>query len=200
MAAARRPRKKKNIRIEDPRGIRTLAHPARLQAIYHLYGGMAMTATELAKVADVSPSAMSYHLRELAKWGVIRRVEDGGDGRERRWEAAGENLNVGARSSKRSEATTNAETVLVRSMLDQLEQSVIDLIEHRADEPAQWRKRSSYGSGDLLLSPEEFDELTDKFGKLFDPYTVRRKNAPAGARRMRFTHFIIPANPGEDGG
>lgn len=189
-----RPRKKKNVRIEDPRGIRTLAHPARLQAIYHLYGGKVMTATELAKVAEVTPSAMSYHLRELAKWGVIRRVDDGGDARERRWEAAGENLDVGDRKPSTSRARASAETLLARNILDQLERSLIATVKHRSDRPVRWRDRVIYGMGDLLLTPEEFDEFNEGVDRLMERFAHKRKDAPEGAKRMRFTRFVLPVD------
>src|SRR4051812_16941766 len=112
MAAQRRTRKPKVVRIEDPRGIRALAHPARMDAIDELYAGMSMTATELARKAGITPSAMSYHLRELEKWGVARRAAGSGDARERRWEAAGDDLDIGARN-KRTTSSRNAQATLV---------------------------------------------------------------------------------------
>ena len=65
------------VRLRDARAIRALAHPARLAVMDALTGRATITATEAAEVAGLSPSAMSYHLRALAKWGIVREAEPG---------------------------------------------------------------------------------------------------------------------------
>ncbi len=77
------------MKLSDPKAIRALAHPARLTVIEELYSGRELTATECADLAGLSPSAMSYHLRSLAKAGIVERADATGDGRERPWRAAG---------------------------------------------------------------------------------------------------------------
>ena len=72
--------KKKRVVITDPRAIRALAHPARQRVIDELYNGQVLTATECAEIAGLTPSAMSYHLRALEKWGIIERAEESADG------------------------------------------------------------------------------------------------------------------------
>lgn len=87
---ARRP-----VVISDPQAIRALAHEARLEALEELYASQSTrTATELASRCGLSPSAMSYHLRALEKYGFVERSPSEGDGRERRWKAAGYSLLV----------------------------------------------------------------------------------------------------------
>src|ERR1700709_2206920 len=80
------------VRLTDPRAIRALAHPARLAVLDALTDvDKTITATQAAQLTGLSPSAMSYHLRALAKWGIVR-VADGAadvDGRERRWRRGG---------------------------------------------------------------------------------------------------------------
>jgi len=81
--------------ISDPQAIRALAHEARLEALEELYASQSTrTATELASRCGLSPSAMSYHLRALEKYGFVERSPSEGDGRERRWKAAGHSLLV----------------------------------------------------------------------------------------------------------
>ncbi|HEU5265869.1 MAG TPA: helix-turn-helix domain-containing protein [Jatrophihabitans sp.] len=71
--------------LVDPRAIKALAHPARLTVLDALADGDELTATECAAVASISPSAMSYHLRALEKWGFVQRAASSTDGRERPW-------------------------------------------------------------------------------------------------------------------
>lgn len=81
------------VTVRDPRAIRALAHEARQQVLWALYEGESLTATAAAERVGLTPSAMSYHLRALEKWGLVRRGEST-DGRERPWEAVGRTLNV----------------------------------------------------------------------------------------------------------
>lgn len=91
----RSPRTENPVRITDPKAIRALAHAARLEAINELYSSQkSRTATELAAFTGLTPSAMSYHLRALKKWGIVVDAPSDGDGRERRWKAAGTDLNL----------------------------------------------------------------------------------------------------------
>src|SRR3984957_17015156 len=81
--------------LTDPRVMRALAHPARIEIWSHVLLEGPATATECAAVAGLSPSACSYHLRTLAKYGFVE--EDPGhsaDGRERPWRAAIYSFNV----------------------------------------------------------------------------------------------------------
>src|SRR5580704_15082466 len=59
------------VRLTDPKMMRALAHPARIAIWTHIALRGSVTATECAEVAGLSPSACSYHLRTLAKYGFI---------------------------------------------------------------------------------------------------------------------------------
>src|ERR671935_277511 len=76
-----------SLTLTDPRAMRALAHPTRLALLDHLHAVEQATATECAAVVGESPSALSYHLRALAKWGFVEEGE-GGVGRERPWSSA----------------------------------------------------------------------------------------------------------------
>ena len=94
-AAKRRHRPEKQVEITDPKAIRALAHAARLEVISELYSTqVSRTATELAAQTGLTPSAMSYHLRALQKWGIVVPAATAGDARERRWKAAGTDFTI----------------------------------------------------------------------------------------------------------
>src|SRR3954467_2895209 len=69
--------------LHNPRALRALAHPARLDILERLNSDGPATATECAEVVGLSPSACSYHLRALARWGLVEAA-DSTDRRERR--------------------------------------------------------------------------------------------------------------------
>ena len=72
------------VELTDPRMMRALAHPARIAIWAHLGLHGPATATECAEIAGLSPSACSYHLRTLARYGFVEEDPDSAaDGRER---------------------------------------------------------------------------------------------------------------------
>ncbi len=76
------------VRLTDPKMMRALAHPARIAIWTHIALRGSVTATECAEVAGLSPSACSYHLRTLARYGFIEEDRaSAANGRERPWRA-----------------------------------------------------------------------------------------------------------------
>lgn len=70
--------------------LRAIAHPLRGALIYELHARGASTATVLAAAVDAPVNSVSFHLRELAKYGLIERAPNAtGDGRQRWWQPAG---------------------------------------------------------------------------------------------------------------
>nr|BFE87387.1 hypothetical protein GCM10020093_099880 [Planobispora longispora] len=67
--------------LSDPRAMRALAHPARLAILNRLQEEGVATATDVAEVVGITPSAASYHLRMLAKYGFVEDAPPRGDGR-----------------------------------------------------------------------------------------------------------------------
>src|ERR1700750_455248 len=76
------------VELTDPRMMRALAHPAPIAIWAHLGLHRPATPTECAEIAGLSPSACSYHLRTLARYGFVEEDPDSAaDGRERPWRA-----------------------------------------------------------------------------------------------------------------
>lgn len=70
----------------DPRILRAIAHPLRATLLYELFARGAANATTLAEAVGHPVNSVSFHLRQLAKYGLIEEATDvGGDGRERWW-------------------------------------------------------------------------------------------------------------------
>jgi DNA-binding transcriptional ArsR family regulator len=72
----------------DPRSLRGLAHPLRLQLLGLLRADGPATASQLAVRTGQSSGATSYHLRQLAAYGFILEDTDRGTARDRWWRAA----------------------------------------------------------------------------------------------------------------
>ncbi|HXW46643.1 MAG TPA: helix-turn-helix domain-containing protein, partial [Streptosporangiaceae bacterium] len=74
-------------RIDDPPTLRALAHPIRLALLEALGRREPLTATQAAGLIGETPSACSFHLRMLAKYGLVTDA-GGGQGRRRPWRRA----------------------------------------------------------------------------------------------------------------
>lgn len=70
-------------RIADAATMRAMAHPVRLALLEALGRDEPLTATEAAAIVGESPSACSFHLRMLAKYGLVEADE--AIGRRRPW-------------------------------------------------------------------------------------------------------------------
>ena len=73
------------MRITDPRAVRALAHPLRLDLIEALVALGPSTAARCGRHLGVSQASCSFHLRQLAKYGFVEEAPPGQDRRERLW-------------------------------------------------------------------------------------------------------------------
>src|SRR5216683_7080410 len=73
-------------RLTDPRALRALAHPIRMSLLGLLRTEGPLTATRAGELLGESSASCSFHLRQLAKYGLAEEA-GGGRGRERPWQA-----------------------------------------------------------------------------------------------------------------
>ena len=165
-------------RITEPEALEALAHPLRLALIDHLMADGPATASACARAVGDTPSNCSYHLRILAKVGLVDEVESE-DGRERPWRAliTGFDPDVDADGPMTPQA---AKLVAVSLQHDQ--RMVRDYIARRDEVPRRWRSADVYSIYTLRLSPQELRELTAKLDALIRPYiAATREDAPRGS-------------------
>jgi len=182
----------KQVVLSDPRAIKALAHPARLAVIDELFAGRELTATECAQVAGLSPSAMSYHLRALEKWGIVERADASSDGRERPWRAAGEGLTI---DSAEPHASAAAESAMVTRLLDHARRDLLDWLARDDRDEDGWRDITMLSGGGRWLTDDEAEELAEAFNALLEKYPrTSTSERPPGARRVRVTFVMVPTD------
>ncbi|GIE98206.1 transcriptional regulator [Paractinoplanes rishiriensis] len=182
------------MRITDPRVMRALAHPARIEIVEYLHDtGAVVTATECAGMVGLSPSATSYHLRELAKYGLVEQAPSRGDGRERVWRSVGTGVHIDADPADGPD-TRAASHALIDMYLNRDLARVRQWVERQDDEPAEWRGASAMMGQRLLLTPDELRELNGQVRDLLEPYRLRdrRDTAPEGARKVAVNYMAFP--------
>ena len=130
-----------NLEIRDPRAMRALAHPARLAILELLYEKGTANATEAARELGGSPQAASYHLRALAKWGLIGSAESS-DGRETRWELTARSISF--ESGDDSPQFRSAARALGRRVLERDQRAIDAYLATEKDEPREWREAATF--------------------------------------------------------
>ena len=177
------------VRLSDPRAIRALAHPARLAVIDALSRGQTLTATEAADVAGLSPSAMSYHLRALAKWGIVREadVDEASDGRERRWVRAGTGLRFDA-PPRGAEAAT---AFIAMHYFDETRSQLAHWLGNQTAEADFWRDNSIFAYRETWVSEEQAIEF-GRMAKAMVDETSREVERPPGSASLPGRFPAVP--------
>jgi len=182
------------VEITDPKAIRALAHAARLEVISELYSTqVSRTATELAAQTGLTPSAMSYHLRALQKWGIVEPAATAGDARERRWRAAGTDftINSGGGVASPEFAVLDLELDAFRRRVNAYAKVQDERL--KKGEPTEASSVVALSTSLLYLTSEQRSELTAKvFGLLREYELEDPDHVPEGAERMATMWSMIP--------
>jgi DNA-binding transcriptional ArsR family regulator len=184
------------LRLTDPRALRAVAHPTRLALVGLLRREGPLTATRAAELLGESPASCSFHLRQLARHGMVEEA-GGGHGRQRPWRAA-------ARSTSWPNVADNpdlaAATSLLRSVLaERYFEAVMRWLEAmEADEPVEWQEAAHFGDSHLFVTAEELRSIGHRLEALLAPYAERTANPdlrPASGRPVTFLHLAFPLTP-----
>ena len=163
------------IKLTDPAMMRALAHPARIAIWTRLGLRGPATATECAEVAGLSPSACSYHLRTLARYGVVEEdLASAADGRQRPWRVRAVSYSIESDSSTPAAARL-AMDILDETMRADAEENRARYITRRNEYPDDWQ----HAAGDMQdvahVTPEELSALRHEIAEVLNRY--RRPHA-----------------------
>jgi DNA-binding transcriptional ArsR family regulator len=173
-----RPAERDVMTLSDPAAIKAIAHPARYRVIEELYTGKEMTATEAAAVCGLTPSAMSYHLRTLERYGLVIRGEST-DGRERPWRKASDNIGLANTEGGVSVATAQAVLGNVLTSVERLLRRP-----HAAGKPFG----ATVTQGSLRLTDDQANDLDRRVSALIEEF--ERNEAPAGPEAAPTREFF----------
>jgi Helix-turn-helix domain len=181
-------------RLTDPRALRAYAHPIRLSLVGLLRREGPLTATRAGELLGESSGTCSYHLRQLARYGLVAEA-GGGTGREKPWRAT--TMFTGwpdvADTPELAAAAGQLRTVLAERYFGQL----MRWLEARPDEPPEWQRAAHFGDTSLYVTADELTELDGKVREVLDVYLDRQVSPelrPPGARRVTYLHLAFPGD------
>lgn len=182
----------KRIVVTDADALQALAHPVRLDVLNYLMSEGPATASVCARAVGDTPSNCSYHLRVLARHGMVK-ADRSADGRERPWRATVTGF-AGGRAEPGTAAAPGGAAVLAASV--QLDQRLArEYLARRDRVAAAWRAADEYATYTLRATPKELSDLVDKLDALIRPLiAATRTDAP---KRAALVHLSLQAFPRE---
>ncbi len=177
-------------RLTDARSLRGYAHPLRLRLIGLLRSEGPMTATQAAARLDDNVPNCSFHLRQLAKYGLAERAP-AADGRERPWRA----------TSSYTSWDDDSDDPAIKAATDQLNSALLGAYVQRAeeylavrgDEPVEWRVAAGFSDALLHVTADELRELSDEIDAVLARYADPRRSA--GSRSVQLIRMALPRGP-----
>ena len=179
-------RTERRLQITDSKVLAALAHPLRVALLYQLNALGSRTASQCAQALGETPANCSYHLRQLARVGLVAR-EESGNGRERPWRSVYTGLSLSPTLDDPDPEVVTAATATRASLAN------IEIEEHarlarqylrlEARAPRAWREVAGVSSYSLRLTPEELAALHDALDAAIRPYIgLTRPDPPKGAQ------------------
>jgi len=190
----------RTVQLTEPRALRALAHPIRLELISQLRSGGPLTATQAGERIGESAASCSFHLRQLAKYGLVEEA-GGGRGRERPWRATAISTEWAARGS--DDEADAAGAMLNRLVVERYFQSAMEWLERRGGEDPEWVDAAGMGDALVYMTVEELRRFDQGIRALLEPYLKRleeREQPAAGARPVSVIGlaFPLPEEPREE--
>jgi DNA-binding transcriptional ArsR family regulator len=187
------------VEISDPKAIRALAHPLRLDLLQVLGASGPATAAQCGRVLGVSQASCSFHLRQLAKYGF---VEDGGPGRDRRerqWRTTDHRLSVRIGTGGDVAVRQEVERIVVQREM----QAILEYSQRQDGTEPEWQRKAGIVSGMAVLSPEEAAAVKEQWIAILKPYVAAagadRSQLQPGQRHVRYFMAATPLPEPEPG-
>jgi DNA-binding transcriptional ArsR family regulator len=162
-----------------------LAHPLRFQ-IWEILREGPSTASRLARRLEESRGSTSYHLRYLARAGVIEELPEAGTARERWWRRP-ERMIIAPTDADPESREIDARMLAMFFTRD-------DAVRHRFVTRTvgdDWQRGAFVGNWYVPLTPQEADELGRRLFEIVDELR-RRSDAPPDAAKALVSISVLP--------
>jgi len=177
--------------LTDPKAMRALAHPLRMELL-DLFGfHQTLTATQASELLGESPANCAFHLRTLAKYGFIREA-GGGRGRERPWTRVDQSVRITSHQADPQAALAADE--LGRVLLDRWLEKARKVFGAPNRVPG-WDNASGWTHSHAFLTPDETEAVMKDMRRLLQRYVDRSDDPaarPPGSRPVDWAIFAAP--------
>ena len=176
--------------LTEPAALDALSHPVRLDLLSFLMSHGAATASDCARAVDDSPSNCSYHLRVLAKHGLVEPVASE-DGRERPWRATITGLSLDLDSTDPS--VVASATAMLEASIQLDYQLAREHVRRRDRIEGAWRDVDAHAQYGLRVNPAELQSIVERIDAIVRPYiAATRQDAPDDAAIANLSLLAFP--------
>ncbi|CAM3703182.1 helix-turn-helix domain-containing protein [Nocardioides zeicaulis] len=186
-------------RLSDPRVLRAIAHPVRTRILDELSATGPVRAADVARDLGIPANQASFHLRQLAKYGLVEEApEEARDKRDRVWRAtAAEGFSVNL-SELADVPGGRAAVEVFRSSKSAALHELVD----RAFATSRDEGRGVFAVSDhaIRLTDEEAHELRAEIDAVVEGWADRTRGRDPGRRTYHVVQLVQPFAEGDHGG
>jgi hypothetical protein len=183
--------------ISEPQAMAALTHPVRLDLLTHLMASGPATASQCARAVGDTPSNCSYHLRVLARFGLVG-PDASTDARERPWRALVTGFSVEGYQDEPGSPRAQGAAALLALSVQRDQRLARDYLARRDTVPRRWRAADGYATYTLRMTPAELSALGDALDALIRPYlAATREDPPRGSTLVHLGLHGFPLEEGE---
>lgn len=180
------------VRLENARALRAYAHPVRMKLILALRDRGPLTATQAGRLLGESSGTCSFHLRQLAKYGLAEEA-GGGTGREKPWRATA--TSTAWDNTPEDPEAAAAAGLLAEVLAESYFAQLMQYLEARPTESEEWQRAAYLGDRFLYVTADELAGIGRDMAAVCDRYferTVRPELRPPGARLVTALQITFP--------
>jgi hypothetical protein len=180
------------MRIVDPSVMRALAHPLKWALMEVLLVEGPATSTRCAELVGDSQANCSFHLRQLARYGLVEEAPTDSK-RERPWQlvSADQSWSLEQPSEGGARAAEELERVFVQHEIAKL----MRWQRTRHTYPQSWRRAALRAGATTWLTEGELEELSDELWSVMSRFRDRLNDSsrrPEGAWPVRLFSVAFP--------
>ena len=177
--------------LSDPRVLRAIAHPVRTRILDELAASGPVRAADVARELGIPANQASFHLRQLAKYGLVEEApEEARDRRDRVWRAtSSEGYTVNLSELVQAPGGKAAVEVFRSSKLAWMHRVV-----ERAFVMSKEEGRGVFATSDhaLKLTDDEAHQLRQEIDDLVDAWSKRTRGRDPDRRTYLLMQLLQP--------
>jgi len=179
----------------DASTLKVLAHPLRVHILRILQLRNQVSVTSLAAELGETTGATSYHLRQLARHGLVEQCDaSSGASRQRWWQMAVDEIHTTGFEFLENDETGEAAGFLLREWHAERSRRLANWFATAPQWSEVWKRASSDMDGQLELNPKQTRALADELAVVINRYHELKPGR--GARKVEVQYAVFPADTG----
>lgn len=181
----------------DGRLLRALSHPLRVKILELLREDGPATASGLAQRVGESSGTTSWHLRQLAEYGLVTDDAERGNRRDRWWKAVHEGDQLHAKDFIDDPDLAGPFSAYAHTMIEQRYAAEAQFVAELRDWADDWMDKAAFHDSPLSLTPDETAALSEEILDVISRYRRPEKDGDTQVRVhwAAFPRRSRPENP-----